>query len=106
MRKMMLQLESLAVESFDTTAAGAPGGTVLAYDRTEGCTNTCAGSCFNTACTCPPGSCQLTCGGSCVLTCAVTCLGPTCPGSCVDTCGTCAGNQSCEESLCTSPCAC
>ena len=74
MRKITLQLEALTVESFDTTTAEAPDGTVLAYNRTEGCTNTCGQSCFNTGCTCyatcfpvscPDGTCWDSCGGTC-----------------------------------------
>jgi hypothetical protein len=96
MRKIRLQLESLTVESFDTSAVKAPGGTVLAYDRTEACTNTCGDSCINSACTCPQfGTCLASCNGTCVQSCNGSCFGNTCPASCVDTCGTCGANT-CE----------
>lgn len=94
MRKITLQLESLAVESFDTTAVAALHGTVLAFDRTEACTNTCGDSCFNSACTCPGNN---TCGQA---SCNGTCAGYTCDLSCQISCGTCGG----PFSNCTSCC--
>jgi len=78
MRKVKLQLESLVVETFETSAVEGPGGTVHGHDRTEACTNTCGNSCFNTACTCPEyGTCAVSCpDGSCWISCdgAFTCI--------------------------------
>ena len=71
MRKVKLQLDELAVESFDTAAVEKPGGTVHAHERTDGCTNTCPASCFITACSCPEyGTCAVSCpNGTCWLSC-------------------------------------
>jgi hypothetical protein len=45
MKKLMLELDALAVESFDTGAESAPGGTVRGHDTriTEWCYSTYAG---------------------------------------------------------------
>ncbi|HEX5871680.1 MAG TPA: pinensin family lanthipeptide [Longimicrobium sp.] len=61
MRKLKLDLDHLAVESFETNAAdGAQRGTVRGFNPT------CENSCLDT--------CYYTCGGSC----AGTCTEPTC----------------------------
>ena len=85
MRKVKLQLESLAVESFDTSPPEPAEGTVAAHqvwltDAT--CLNSCGGSCFLTCGTCYntcfqscPNTCWISCGGTCrEYTCAYTCL--------------------------------
>ena len=41
MRKIKLNVESLAVESFETAAAGAAQGTVLGAERTRGTNDAC-----------------------------------------------------------------
>ena len=76
--KLTLNLEALAVDTFDTTAPQKAKGTVFG----EQCT------CY-TNCTCPgcptcDASCNGTCGGTCgENTCAASCNG-TCAGA---TCG-------------------
>ena len=95
MQKLRLELESLAVESFETHAGAGPRGTVQAFasvgDSTcryaicyyetyaPGCTwgDTCAYTCQN----CPTN--HATCGNTCNHTCddhtCVTCYEPTDP---------------------------
>ena len=80
MNKLKLTLESLAVESFDTTAVAKEKGTVFG----EQCT-------CQTVCSCPGcPSCDATCAWTCDdATCAgqASCGGNTCDGTCwVDTC--------------------
>jgi hypothetical protein len=96
-RKITLQLESLAVDSFETTAVELAIGTVVAQQGTRFCSLTCADSCFHTACTCPGvNTCLLSCGGSCVQSCNGTCVGYSCEAAtCVGTCATCGANT-CE----------
>lgn len=82
MRKLKLDLEELAVESFATTPEPRrEGGTVFGQEQ---CT------CY-TQCTCPgcptcDASCNGTCGGTCEASCNGTCVN-TCGASCGDTCG-------------------
>jgi hypothetical protein len=82
MRKLKLQLEDLRIDSFATTPAEKPKGTVFG----EQCT------CY-TQCTCP--GCP-TCYASCNGTCDASCNG-TCDASCDGGCGTwdpsCGGNS-------------
>ena len=91
MSKLKLQLDDLAVESFDTTAPRKEKGTVFG----EQCT--CA-----TNCTCP--GCP-----TCDHTCAYTCDDATCPNcpTCAASCnGTCAG-ATCDGSCdCTAEASC
>jgi hypothetical protein len=80
MRKLKLQLEDLRIDSFQTTPAEKPKGTVFG----EQCT------CY-TNCTCPgcptcDASCNGTCDASCNGTCDASCNG-TCDATCLD-CGT------------------
>jgi hypothetical protein len=83
--KLKLHLEDLAVDSFDTTTAEKPKGTVFG----EQCT------CY-TQCTCPGcPTCDASCNGTCGATCAASCYGTcdascnTCAGSCYGTCDGC-----------------
>lgn len=78
--KLKLNLEDLAVDSFDTTRPAQKQGTVFG----EQCT-------CPTACTCPgcptcDASCNGTCGGTCEASCNGTCAGGTCDASCNGTC--------------------
>lgn len=98
MRKLTLNLDQLAVDSFNTVAERRSEGTVFG----EQCT------CY-TNCTCPGcPTCDVSCDGTCGDTC-----GDSCGGSCGDSCyhhscnycpthqdptcgyGTCAGAQQC-----------
>jgi hypothetical protein len=74
MRKIKLQLESLAVESFQTLAAEQAAGTVVGQQR--GTNVSCPASCINSACTCPGIT---DCGGA---TCEGSCAGYTCSCYC------------------------
>lgn len=85
MNKIRLQLDSLTVESFETTAAEKAKGTVFG----EECT-------CPTNCTCPGcPTCNETCPQTCAHTCddsecIMTCVGETCGGggyTCWDSCG-------------------
>jgi hypothetical protein len=94
MNKLKLNLENLAVESFDTTPAalGKDGGTVFGQQCT----------CY-TQCTCPGcPTCDASCNGTCNASCNGTC-GATCDASCYGTCGgTCATwDASCDTCDCT-----
>ena len=78
MRKLKLDLDQLAVDSFDTASPAPKGGTVFG----EQCT------CY-TNCTCPGcPTCYATCNGqaTCANTCANTCDDYTCAASCNGTC--------------------
>lgn len=84
MAKLKLDLDSLAVESFDTDPQDHDEGTVHGAQATlltcASCVASCQYSC-EASCryTCPR---LRTCGASCVF----TCLGPTCYMSCFGTC--------------------
>jgi hypothetical protein len=75
--KLILKLEDLAVDSFDTTTPQKARGTVFG----EQCT------CY-TNCTCP--GCP-TCDATCGATCPYTCDDATCAGSCA-----CSGEDTCD----------
>lgn len=105
MRKLSLNLDSLAVQSFETTPedAGARGtvlgrGHAVPVHRTDtypnGCPSplcvdtplaSCDGSCVDTCYDSCNGSCA-----SCVYSCGASCGGTcneTCPASCAPSCG-------------------
>jgi hypothetical protein len=91
MRKLILNLDHLTVESFDTAPRGKEKGTVIGEQQ---CT------CY-TQCTCP--GCP-TCDATCPATCAYTCDDPSCEESCGGSCvpnyscwDTCAGQYTCES---------
>ncbi|HEU4881355.1 MAG TPA: hypothetical protein VFT45_03890 [Longimicrobium sp.] len=78
MRKIRLHLESITVESFQTTAPDPAAGTVAAHQQiSDGgtCENTCGRSCPQTC----PASCDATCV-TCLSNCQ-PCLTPGCPGN-------------------------
>ena len=81
MNKLKLRLDSLAVETFDTTRVEREKGTVVGEQQ---CT-------CQTVCTCP--GCY-----TCAATCPQTCDDNTCANSCYGTCG-----YSCFDT-CTPPC--
>jgi hypothetical protein len=90
-KKLKLHLEDLRIDSFQTTPAEKPKGTVFG----EQCT-------CHTQCTCPGcptcnASCNGTCGASCEATCGGTCEW-TCEASCNGTCdcGTGGGFSQCD----------
>ena len=85
MKKLTLALDTLAVESFETTPPDAEKGTVFG----EQCT-------CRTVCTCPGcATCDATCPNTCRFTCddsecIPSCIGETCMGgqhTCWDSCG-------------------
>jgi hypothetical protein len=95
MKKLSLDLEQLAVESFATDAGRKPYGTVRGHVNS----NT---TCFQIICDCPTGgTCdtdcgQVTCGADCgsgnpscadTCFCSNTCPANTCAYSCEGTCG-------------------
>jgi hypothetical protein len=85
--KLTLDLDQLAVDTFDTEAAQPRRGTVFG----EQCT-------CPTACTCP--GCP-SCDATCPATCANTCDDYSCGGSCGGTCNTCpTGAVSCYDTDC------
>jgi len=93
MKKLRLDLESLAVESFDTVVeAEADRGTVRGRDSV---TEPQEPDSIAATCTCPPpntascgGTCDWTCGGGCTVaaSCGQTC-DHTCWNSCYSVCG-------------------
>lgn len=92
---LKLSLDQLAVDSFDTSTAEMPRGTV----HGEQCT-------CPTACTCPgcptcDGTCPNTCDDySCAASCNGTCGAATCGNSCYRTdCG-CLPNTNCLNTGC------
>ncbi len=81
MKKLKLNLESLAVEAFETAAPVERRGTVEGYYDTspESCDYRCE-SMDVTACT-DQNTCAPSCYGTCYYSCYGTCNGPTC-GAC------------------------
>lgn len=74
MRKIKLQLESLAVESFDTTQQEPADGTVAGHQLgTRYTCASCEDSCIQTACTCIETCGGSTCEGTCDWTCSCFC---------------------------------
>lgn len=87
MNKLRLQLDDLRIDSFETTPAEKPRGTVVG----EQCT------CY-THCTCPGGpTCDGTCYDSCGGTCEQSCRG-TCFATCDFNCAPSEGGYSCATS--------
>lgn len=89
MRKLTLDVESLVVQSFQTTAPEAGPGTVHGLaavpDRTPGCESPlCIPSEWHTC----PDTCKESCYGSCESchSCIASCH-YTCPQTCGETCG-------------------
>ena len=94
--KLKLDLETLAVDSFDTANETAENGTVFG----EQCT------CW-TNCTCPGcPSCDASCGGTCDASCNGTCYEQTCANcgtggyTCLRTCGQTALYTACGDLQC------
>ncbi|HEX6370114.1 MAG TPA: hypothetical protein VF006_14430 [Longimicrobium sp.] len=89
MKKLKLQIEDLAIESFATAAQAGDEGTVVGH-ATQGNKYTCdprVGTCFGY--TCIDATCDKTCGDTCGDTCDFTCdpavgtcFGYTCAGAC------------------------
>jgi hypothetical protein len=92
MRKLMLDLDTLDVQSFDPMPAARDArGTVQGHVSYDGCTEqTACPSWYNEA-----GTCQVTDLGTCVPTCGVSCP-VTCRGE--QSCITCNGVECYEES--------
>ena len=93
MNKLKLSLESLAVESFDTTNTDKAKGTVFG----EQCT--CWTQCGQNTCPgCPTCANYNTCDATCPNTCYNTCD----DASCLETCVTCAFTcyDTCRVKLC------
>jgi hypothetical protein len=88
MKKLNLDLDQLAVESFDTSAAQRRTGTVRAHGFTETSCNQIICDCGPTNVTCETDCDQDTCGASCVNICPPTdhgertCNQPSCFYSC------------------------
>jgi hypothetical protein len=87
-RKLRLDLDALAVETFDTLQPHADRGTVEGHNVPEftascdptcpaSCAGSCVGSCVNTC----ANTCANTCLNSCYASCAISCLG-TCQVTC------------------------
>jgi hypothetical protein len=86
--KLKLDLNALAVDSFDTTRVESPAGTVFGEEQECTCLTACTG----------PGC--LTCGETCADSCNGTCF-PDCPRetkyeTCLYTCGT---NSYCADCM-------
>lgn len=76
-----LKIEDLSIESFETAAATAREGTVIAHGTRDTC-DPAVGTCFGYTCY---ETCDRTCADSCAFTCdpAVgTCFGYTCIDAC------------------------
>ena len=91
MRKLRLNLEQLAVDTFQTATSPADEGTVFGEQCTCRTACTCPGcpTCDNTQCN--QGSCGDTCDWTCPASCAFSCA-----GSCWYT--NCASNPTCDPS--------
>jgi hypothetical protein len=80
MKKLKLQIDDLAIESFETATVAAEEGTVMAHGTKDTC-DPAIGTCFGYTCY---ATCAGTCPDSCAYTCdpAVgTCFGYTCAGA-------------------------
>ena len=84
MNKLKLHLEDLQIDSFQTTPAEKPKGTVFGEQCTcytqctcPGCP-TCDASCNGTCNASCNGTCDASCNGTCDLGCDAS--GPSCPG--------------------------
>jgi hypothetical protein len=85
MKKLRLRLDDLRIDSFQTTQAEQPEGTVFG----EQCT-------CHTQCTCPGcPTCYASCNGTCDASCngSCNCSGDTCNASCFGTC-----EETCDNS--------
>jgi len=89
MKKLKLQLDELAVESFTTLETASQRGTVEAHNTFRG--NTCGPENTCGPQTCPPAYCvietEFPCGGD-TLNCSAACPTPGCPAT---------GQLSCQE---------
>ena len=102
MKKISLHLDSLLVESFETTPADtAERGTVRGhatdtscYERHCTCDETAGVECETDGC----GTNLATCGASCTFYCSQSCPANTCAYSCEGTCGcpTWSPNETCS----------
>ncbi|HEU0300010.1 MAG TPA: hypothetical protein VFR37_11160 [Longimicrobium sp.] len=83
MKKLKLQIDDLAVETFQTAGAQGDEGTVVGH-ATQGNKHTCdpqVGTCFGYTCY---ETCGDTCADTCQYTCdplVGTCFGYTCAGA-------------------------
>ena len=79
-KKLSLELDQLAVESFETSQATRPAGTVRGFGFTDT-------TCNQIICDCPTGgTCDTDCGQ---VSCDGTCVDATCGGnSCINLCPT------------------
>jgi hypothetical protein len=84
--KLKLNLDQLAVDSFDTAARQAEKGTVFGEQCTCWTNCTCPGcpTCDDTDC--GQHTCDASCNGSCDASCGGTC-DASCNGTCDWTCG-------------------
>jgi hypothetical protein len=89
MKKLSLDLDQLAVESFDTSASKRPAGTVRAHGYTDTTCEQIICDCGPTNLTCETNCDEYTCGDSCVNACPPTehgefsCAPPSCFYTCV-----------------------
>jgi|SRR5215218_6166345 len=89
MKKLNLDLDQLAVESFDTSAAVRPRGTVRGFDITDS-------TCYDEGCACLTNR-----------TCDTNCNQETCGASCYQICApTNAGEHTCNQPSCFYSCTC
>jgi hypothetical protein len=96
MKKLSLDLDQLAVESFDTSGPERSRGTVRGFDIT-------ASTCYEENCGCitDGGTCNTDCGQN---TCDNTCNQASCAGdSCVNLCPT-GGAHTCIQPSCFYSC--
>jgi len=94
MKKLSLDLDQLAVESFDTATARAPRGTVRGNDISDT-------TCYQRLCECQSA---FTCDTDCNQN---TCGGDTCGDSCVNICAPSnAGEHTCVQPSCFYSCGC
>ena len=92
MKKLSLKLEDLSVESFDTSVAEAPRGTVVGAGFSDTTCNQIICDCVTNGRECDSAGdtvCDLTCAdcGSADIICSNTCPANTCASSCEGTCG-------------------
>jgi hypothetical protein len=97
MKKLSLNLDELAVESFDTTAAeraarGTVNGAQVSATTCQQIICDCQTNGFEceTNYNCPQETdetCAATCGASCTFFCSHTCPANTCAHSCEGSCG-------------------
>ena len=99
MKKLTLDLDRLAVESFGTSEGHGADGTVFGAGHSETTCDQIACDCATNGFECRTRATECDCGTLQLTFCYESCLGtcPTCGSSCEGTCG---GAETCDDTVC------